>query len=93
MPLYWVRRVRHTNGSNPDALAERKTKQLKKIIENIMQKKTRGVVPPRRCGRLNRTAVRENRVRPRAKGKDRETEAQQKYLTGQPQPFVVGVAQ
>ena len=26
MPSYWIRQVRHTNASNPDALAERKTK-------------------------------------------------------------------
>ena len=37
-------------------------------------------MPPRGCGRQNRTAVRENRVRPRAKGKDRKTEAQQKTV-------------
>ena len=37
---------------------------------------------PRRCGRQHRTAVRENRVRPRAKRKDRKTEEQQKHPRG-----------
>ena len=30
MPSYWIRQVRHTNASNPDALTERKTKETKK---------------------------------------------------------------
>ena len=30
MPSYWLREVRHTNASNPDALTERKTKETKK---------------------------------------------------------------
>ena len=82
MPSYWVRQVRHTNIRIPHALTERKTKGTKKQLKYIyiyiceIQHKLKGVVHPRRCGRQNRT-VRENRVRPRPKEKDRKTEAQQ----------------
>ena len=58
----------------------------KETTEKIRKKrntiKIRGVVPPRRCSGQNRTAVRENRVRPGAKGKDRKCEAQQNHLRG-----------
>ena len=71
-----------TKKKEKDALTERKTKGTKKQMKKKNEKKLRGVVPPPEMwqAQQNCSISARNRVRPRAKGKDRKTEAQQKHL-------------